>query len=57
MLRPGDTFTLDRCRSLLATLIVNRLTRALPLVMQAWFWVAAGTDSIDQKRRCLNAAL
>ena len=28
-----------------------------PLVVRAWLWLAALTDDLQQKRRCLNAVL
>jgi hypothetical protein len=47
----------DRLRTLLARLIAHHLHRPLPLVIRAWLWLAAETDDIEEKRRCLNAVL
>ena len=40
---------LDRLRTLLASLIVQRFTRPRPLVVQAWLWLAADTDDVEEK--------
>ena len=47
----------DTFRTLLARLIVRYLTRPRPLVIRAWFWLAAQTDELEEKRRCLEAVL
>ena len=47
----------DRLRTLLAKFIVQHLNRPRPLVIRAWFWLAAQTDDIEEKRRCLEAVL
>ena len=48
---------LDTSRTLLATIIVSRLTRPRPLIIRAWLWLAAEADNLEEKRRCLNAVL
>lgn len=44
---------LDRLRTVLAKFIVKYLPGPRPLLVAAWHWLAAGTDDIEQKRRCL----
>jgi hypothetical protein len=46
---------IDKVRTLLAKFIVEHLTRPGSLVIRACFWLAAQTDDIEEKRRCLNA--
>jgi len=48
---------IDRLRTLPAKLIVEHLRRLRPLVIRAWFWLAAQADDLEEKRRCLNAVL
>jgi len=48
---------LDRLRSLLARFIVKYLRGPRPLVVRAWPWLAAGAETLEEKRRCLNAVL
>jgi hypothetical protein len=48
---------IERFRTRLATLIVNRLTRSRPLVVPTWLWLAAEADDLEEKRCCLNAVL
>lgn len=43
--------------SVLGRLIVQHLPGPRPLVVRAWFWLAAEADAIEQKRRCLEAVL
>jgi len=54
---PGDLLMIDRLRTLPAKLIVEHLRRLRPLVIRAWFWLAAQADDLEEKRRCLNAVL
>jgi hypothetical protein len=44
-------------RTRLALFIVQHLTRPRPLVIRAWFWLAAEAQATEGKRRCLNAIL
>ena len=44
-------------RTLSARLITRWLRRPRALVVRAWFWLAAQTDDLDEKRRCLEAIL
>ena len=44
----------DNLRTRLAQLMVPHLR---PLVVQAWLWLAAQAEDIEEKRHCLNAAL
>ena len=46
---------IDGVRTVFARLIVTHLRR--PLVIQAWLWLAAQAEDIEEKRHCLNAAL
>jgi len=39
----------------LRTLSTRWLRRPRALVVRAWFWLAAHADSLDEKRRCLEA--
>ena len=48
---------LDRLRTLLAKFIVKHLTRPRALVVQTWLWLAAKSQDVEDKRRCLNAVL
>ena len=48
---------IDRVRTLLARLIVKHLNRPLFLVIHAWLWLAAETDDVEEKWRCLQAVL
>ena len=48
---------LDKFRSLLARFIGHHLHRPLPLVIGAWLWLAAETEDLDEKGRCLEAVL
>ena len=45
---PGDAVMLDTFRTLLAKFIVQYLNRPRPLVIGAWFWLAAQTDDIEE---------
>ena len=54
---PGDAVMLDTFRTLLAKFIVQYLNRPRPLVIRAWFWLAAETEDLEEKRRCLEAVL
>jgi hypothetical protein len=47
----------DELRWTLATFIVRHLRRPRALVIRAWFWLAAQTDDLEKKRRCLSAIL
>ena len=47
----------DKLRTHLAKFIVQHLNRPRTLVIRAWFWLAAQTDDIEEKRRCLEAVL
>jgi hypothetical protein len=44
-------------RTLSAYLITHNLRRPRALVVAAWLWLAARTDDLDEKRRCLEAVL
>ena len=44
-------------RTALARLIVRHLTRPRPLVVRAWLRLAADTQEVEHKRRCLKAVL
>lgn len=48
---------IDNFRTILAKFIVRRLSRPRPLVVATWLWLAADTDDIEEKRRCLWAVL
>lgn len=48
---------LDTFRTLLAKFIVRHLIRRRPLVIRAWFSLAAEAGDIEDKRRCLKAIL
>jgi hypothetical protein len=48
---------LDAARTCLAGLPLNRFTRSRVLIVRAWFWLAAEPDTIEEKRRRLNAIL
>ncbi|MCJ7619195.1 MAG: hypothetical protein MUP64_03120 [Anaerolineae bacterium] len=48
---------LDTFRTLLAKFLVKLFTRPRPLIVQAWFWLAAEAHNTEEKRRCLNAIL
>lgn len=48
---------LDHLRTLLAQLIVYHLLGPRSLLVAAWGWLAADTDDLDEKRRCLEAIL
>ena len=37
--------------------MVKHLNRLGPLVIRAWFWLAAETDGMEEKRRCVEAVL
>jgi len=47
----------DKLRTLLARFIVDHLTRPRPLVVQAWLWLDADSQGVENKRRSLNAIL
>ena len=47
----------DTLRSLLARFIVQHLGRPRSLVVQPWLWLAAETDTLEEKPRCLKAVL
>jgi hypothetical protein len=47
----------DKLRTLLARFIVADFTRATIFVVRSWFWLAAETQGIQEKRRCVNAVL
>ena len=44
-------------RTLSARLITRHLHRPRALVVRAWFWLAAQTSDLSEKRRCLEAIL
>ena len=48
---------IDKLRTLPARFIVQHLTRLLLLVIHAWLWLAADTDDVEEKWRCLQAVL
>ena len=48
---------IDKLRTLPARFIVQHLTRPRQLVVHAWLWLAADTDDVEEKWRCLQAAL
>jgi hypothetical protein len=47
----------DRLRTLAARVIVRHFPRARSLVVAAWSWLAAETDDLEEKRRCLEEVL
>ena len=53
----GSIAVTNRLRTLSARLITRWLRRPRALVVRAWFWLAAHTDDLDEKRRCLEAIL
>jgi len=53
-LRLTGLVVFDNLRTRLAQLMVPHLR---PLVVQAWLWLAAQAEDIEEKRHCLNAAL
>ena len=54
---PGDYLMIDTLRTLRAKFIVQHLTSPRPLVIRAWFWLAAEADDLEEKRRCLEQVL
>jgi len=48
---------IDNLRTLLAGIITQCLQHPRPLVIRAYLWLAANTQDIQGKRRCLNAVL
>ena len=44
-------------RTLSARAITRRLRQPRALVVRAWFWLAAQTSDLTEKRRCLEAIL
>ena len=48
---------IDKFRTLLARFIVKHLTGARALLVHAWLWLAADTDDVEEKWRCLQAVL
>jgi hypothetical protein len=48
---------LNRICTALARLIARRLRRPRALVVRAWFWLAASTDDLNEKRRYFEAIL
>ena len=48
---------LNYFRTLSARLITRHLRRPRALVVRAWFWLAAQTSDLSEKRRCLEAIL
>jgi hypothetical protein len=48
---------LDRLRTVIAKFMVKYLPRPHPLLVTAWHWLAAQTDDIEEKKRCLWAIL
>lgn len=54
---PGDAVMLDTIRTYLAKLVVKHLNRPRELVIRAWLWLAADSDDVEGKWRCLNAVL
>jgi len=48
---------IDRLRTLLATFVVNHLTRPPMLVVRSWLWLAAKSRHTQDNRRCLHAVL
>ena len=57
--RGGLTYLpmIDQSGTHLADFIVQHLSRPRPLVVAAWHWLAAQTDDIEEKKRCLWAVL
>ena len=53
----GHSSVIDALSAAAATLVVRYRNRPHPLVAQAWLWLAAQTDNLEEKRRCLNAVL
>ena len=49
--------TRDGFRTLSARLIVRHPRHPRPLVIRAWLWVAADTDDVEERWRCLQAVL
>jgi hypothetical protein len=41
----------------LAKLIVEHLAHPRPLMIQSYLWLAANSDDLEEKRRCLTAVL
>jgi len=48
---------IGKLRTLLAKFIVDHFTRPRRLVVQAWLWLAAKAEDLEDKRHCLNAVL
>ena len=48
---------LDRSRTTIAKFVVQYLAGAGPLLVAAWFWLAAEADDLTEKRLCLEAIL
>jgi len=48
---------MEKCRTALAGLIAYHRRPPCPLVIQAWLWLAAEAQDIEEKRHCLNAVL
>jgi len=46
-----------KLRTQLAKLIVTHVMRPKFAVVQAWLWLAAEAQDMEDKRRCLNAVL
>ncbi|HUW12273.1 MAG TPA: hypothetical protein VM537_21285 [Anaerolineae bacterium] len=51
------SLTIHKLRIVLAKVLVHHLRRLRPLVIQAWLWLAAEADGLEEKRRCLDAVL
>ena len=47
----------DGLRTLVGRVIVQDLRHSHTLVICAWFWLAADTDDVEEKWRCLQAVL
>ena len=47
----------DVLRTVTARLIAHHLRRPRPLVIHAWLWLAAETEDVEEKWRCLQAVL
>jgi hypothetical protein len=47
----------DRFRTALVRFAIEHLARPRRLLIRACFWLAAQTDDLEEKRRCLSAIL
>ena len=48
---------INRLRTLSARILTRFFCRPRALIISAWFWLAAQTDELEVKRRCLEAIL